>query len=358
MTMIKHSLNDAITSPHNQSPPLGTRFMHNDITSRYLQQKTIGLIGYGNQGRPQALNLRDSGHKVLIGVRPNGPSAQQAALDGFTPQGMTDVVQQSDLIMLMLPDDAMETVFTQYIQPHLQPHHIIGVIHGLSLISGWLHIPTENAVILAAAKGQGRGVRQKFLEGSGVPGLVAIHQHGLQNETTASNTALSIALEYLQALGCGHSGITLTTPKEEAITNLFAEQTILCGGLSHLIQASFDTLIERGYSEDIAYTECLHEVKLLADLIYEKGLVGMRQAISPTARFGDLTRGPRVIDGHVKHTLNLILDEIESGQFANELKHEAQNNYLQTKNTLTTHTHHPIEAAHKRYLAKQQTQSH
>lgn len=327
-------------------PPLGTRFTDADITTTHLDNKTIAMIGYGNQGRPHALNLRDSGHNVIVGVRENGPSSQHATDDGFTVMPIADATQKADFLMLVLPDDAMASVFDNSIKPHLKPHHILCVIHGLSLISGWLDVPRENAVILAAPKGQGLGVRQKFVDGSGVSGLVAIHQAGARGE----QTALETALEYLRGQGCGRTGITLTTPREEAITNLFAEQAILCGGLSHLILASFETLVARGYSEDIAYTECLHEVKLLADLIEARGLVGMRQAISPTARFGDLTRGPRVIDGHVKHTLDLILDEIESGQFATELAAEAVAGYPLTQETLNHLSHHPIEAAHERYI--------
>lgn len=323
------------------------KYTHKTITTTELAQKTIAIIGYGNQGRPQALNLRDSGYTVIIGVREDGPSWHRAIEDGFTVQPIPAAVRNSDVIMLMLPDDQMQSTFATSIKPFLKPRHVMGLNHGLSLISNWLDIPTENAVFLAAAKGQGLGVRQKFLDGSGVPGLVAVHQGGNLGE----NTTLNIALEYLKALGCGHLGITLTTPKEEAITNLFAEQTILCGGLSHLIKATFDTLINRGYNEDIAYYECLHEVKLLADLIHDRGLVGMRQAISPTARFGDITRGPRVIDAHVKQTLETILDEIEDGQFSAELKAEAAQEYPETKRILNRDQHHRIEAAHQRYLA-------
>lgn len=323
------------------------KYTHETITTCTLANKTIAMIGYGNQGRPQALNLRDSGINIVIGVRESGPSWHHALADGFTVQPIPTAVSNSNVIMLMLPDDQMQSAFATHIKPNLKPRHIIGLNHGLSLISNWLDIPTENSVFLAAAKGQGLGVRQKFIEGSGVPGLAAVHQDG----NLGKETILNIALEYLKALGCGHTGITVTTAKEEAITNLFAEQTILCGGLSHLIKATFDTLVNRGYSEDIAYYECLHEVKLLADLIHDKGLVGMREAISPTARFGDISRGPRVIDSHVQHTLETVLNEIESGQFSAELKAEAAQNYPETKRVLNRDRHHRIEAAHQRYLA-------
>lgn len=309
-----------------------------------LRHKAVAIIGYGNQGRPQALNLRDSGIDVIIGLRPSSPRCEQVLADGLTWQPIDQAVAQADVVMLLLPDHAISQVYQETVGPALKPNSYLGFCHGVSLLSGWIQPRADLNVFLTAPKAQGKGVRQKFLDGSGVPGLVAVVQD-------PSGDTLEIALAYGKGLGCDRVGMVLTTVEEETVTNLFAEQVVLCGGLSHLATTAFEVLVEAGFSPEIAYFECLHEIKLLANLLHEGGISGMRRQISPTACFGDITRGPKVIDGHVKDSMQRVLQQILDRRFMKELAQEAQAGYPQTQEVIQTQAFHLIEETGQRLRA-------
>jgi ketol-acid reductoisomerase len=282
-----------------------------DIASRELEHKTIAIIGYGAQGRSHALNLRDSGLKVIVGQRP-GKRFDVAVADGFSPVPVRQAVVAADLIALMLPDEQHGTVFEIEIRPALKSGSTILVCHGFSLLYQQVVPPAGISAVLVAPKGAGHMVRTAYEQGSGVACLVAMGPGA--NEASH----LPIALEYARGLGGGRAGILRTTIAEETETDLFGEQVVLCGGVSHLAAAAFQTLVDAGYRPEIAYFECIHELKLVVDLLYQGGLAWMRDHISNTAEFGDYSRGPRVIDDHVREQMKKVLEEIRSGQFARE----------------------------------------
>ena len=280
-----------------------------------LRGKTVAVLGYGNQGRPQALNLRDSGIATVVGTRDAaGVAAHRAREEGFSVMPFAAAVRQADVCMLLLPDNAIGPVVQEL--GDLLPGKACGVAHGLSLVAGWARFPTETDVFLVAPKAQGQGVRDRYVEGRGVPALLAVHHD-------ASGNCLAVAQAYAKAIGCGRAGVFPTTAREETECDLFSEQAVLCGGLTALIKAAFEVLVEAGYNPQVAAFECLYEVKLLADLLQARGITGMRQAISPAAAFGDVTRGPRIIDERVKASMREVLGEIRSGQFAQELAEDA-----------------------------------
>ncbi len=276
-----------------------------------LKGKTIAILGYGIQGRGQALNTRDSGLTVIVAQRPGGAHYQQALADGFKPVSVSEAAAKADLIQILLQDTLQASVYQADIAPHLKPGKILGFSHGFNIHFHQIVPPKEVDVFMVAPKGPGSLVRQLYEEGKGVPSLVAVHQD-------ASGRAKSIALAYAKAIGSTRAGVLETTFAEETETDLFGEQTVLCGGASALIKAGFETLVEAGYQPEVAYFECLHELKLIVDMIYATGIKGMRQRVSETARFGDLTRGPRVIDAATKERMRQILQEIQTGQFARE----------------------------------------
>lgn len=290
----------------------------NELTLAPLQGKTIAIVGYGNQGQAQAHNCRDSGLSVIIGGRQQGHSWQQATDDGFTVVPIEAIPHQADILVVLTPDDAIGTIIDGWDNDsQLADNHTIIVGHGLAFHAGWASVPPHVSAGLVAPKGQGKGVRDKYLSGSGVPALIGVHQSG---HTSDDDTVLELLKSYAKAIGCGHGGVYHSSIAEETVCDLFSEQAVLCGGLSHLITAAFDTLVARGYSPEAAAIECQYEVKLIADLLHTKGITAMRQAISPAALFGDLTRGPRIIDQQVKETMATILDEIENGTFASEMR--------------------------------------
>jgi ketol-acid reductoisomerase len=312
----------------------------NDIDLKPLLDKNVVILGYGNQGRPQALNLRDSGIQVKIGVRPESRKRDEALADGFEVLSMLDALQWADVIMMLMPDEVMADVYEQSIAPHLRAGQSLGFGHGLVIHAGWIQPKADLNVFLVAPKAQGRGVRNKYVAGTGVPGLYAVHQD-------PGGQTGKIALAYAKALGCGRVGVMPTTFAEETISDLFSEQAVLCGGLTSLIKAAFDTLVERGFSPEVAYFECLYEVKLIADLLHERGITGMRSAISSTALYGDISRGERVIDGHVRETMRQILDEIVSGRFAEAMRREFDQDKPIIREALFKDEQHLIERTHR-----------
>jgi ketol-acid reductoisomerase len=276
-----------------------------------LAGKTIAVIGYGSQGHAHALNLRDSGQRVIVGLPPSSASrarAQAQKLEVFEP---AEAARRGDVIVVLIPDPAQPAVYQQAIAPHLGPGKTLLFAHGFNIHFKFVAPPPTVDVVMIAPKSPGHRMRELFQEGVGVPALLAVEQN-------PSGRAEQTALAYAKGLGCLKAGVIRTTFKEETETDLFGEQTVLCGGVSALITTAFETLVEAGYQPEIAYFECLHELKLIVDLIYEGGIKYMRYSVSDTAEYGDYTRGPVVIDAHVRETMKKILADIQSGLFAKE----------------------------------------
>lgn len=315
-------------------------FQDNDIDLQPILARKTVIVGYGNQGKPHALNLRDSGVEVKIGIRPESKKQAEALADGFEVLPLPEALAWADVVMLAMPDDVMGNVYEQTLAPHLRAGQAIGFVHGLVIHEGWVKPKADLDVFMVAPKAQGRGVRNKYLAGTGVPGLYAVHQN-------ATGNAEKIAMAYAKALGCGRVGIMETTFAEEAICDLFSEQAVLCGGLTSLIKTAFETLVERGFSPEVAYFECLYEVKLIADLLHERGITEMRKGISSTALYGDISRGERVIDGHVRETMRQVLDEIVSGQFSEAMRQEFAKGKPEMTQAIAKDEQHLIERTHR-----------
>ncbi len=274
-----------------------------------IQRRRVAVIGYGSQGHAHALNLRDNGVDVCIGLRANSRSATKASLAGFDVLSVSDAAQRADVIVLLAPDTAQPAIYREHIAPHLSAGKMLLFAHGFNIRYGTIETPNDVDVALVAPKSPGHRVRETFLEGGGVPCLLAVHHD-------ASGEADAVALSYAAAIGSGRAGVLTTTFAEETETDLFGEQAVLCGGVSELIKAGFDTLVDAGYQPEIAYFECLHELKLIVDLIYRGGLRYMRYSVSDTAEYGDYESGPRVIDERVRERMRDLLDEIRDGSFA------------------------------------------
>jgi ketol-acid reductoisomerase len=272
----------------------------------------VAVIGYGSQGHAHALNLRDSGIEVEVGLREGSPSREAAEDAGLTVRSIADAVRGAQVVAILLPDHVQKQVYEQDVEPNLEPGATLLFAHGLNVHFGRILPAAGLDVVMVAPKAPGHRVRELYVDGAGTPGLVAIHQD-------ASGNALQTALAYGTAIGCGRVGLLETTFAEETESDLFGEQAVLCGGVTALIQAGFDTLVEAGYQPEIAYYECLNELKLIVDLIYEGGFEYMRYSISDVAEYGDLSRGPRVVDDRVRETMRGLLEEIRSGTFAREL---------------------------------------
>lgn len=283
-----------------------------DAELALIQACTVSIIGYGNQGRAHGLNLMESGVRVLVGARQGGKAWLQAQTDGFKPMSISDAVAQSNVVMVLLPDEVMADVYEREIQPVLKPGTVLMFSHGFNIHFKKIIPPPTSDVLMVAPKGAGYAVRRAFQAGEGVPCLVAIHQD-------QSGGALPLALSYAKAIGGTRAGVFQTTFREETETDLFSEQVVLCGGLTRLIECGFKTLVDAGYSPVMAYFECLHEVKLIADLIHERGLAAMREAISNTAEFGDYLAGPEIIDEQTQERMRQVLARIQSGQFAEQM---------------------------------------
>src|SRR5579883_808410 len=287
------------------------RFYEKDGDLSLLKGKTVAIIGYGSQGHAHALNLRDSGVKVVVGLYPGSKSWQKAESAGLKVLSTADAAKAADFIMILVSDHIQGDLYRNEIEPGLTPGKTLMFAHGFNIHFNEIKAPEGVDVSMVAPKAPGHRVRELFTEGVGVPGLVAVHQD-------ASGKSLENALAYALGLGCLKAGVIETTFKEETESDLFGEQAVLCGGVSELINAGFETLVEAGYAPEIAYFECLHELKLIVDLIYEGGLGYMRYSISDTAEYGDYTRGPRVVTDATRQEMKKILGEIQSGQFAKE----------------------------------------
>ncbi|MCP5424484.1 MAG: ketol-acid reductoisomerase [Gammaproteobacteria bacterium] len=289
-----------------------------DADLSLIQRKTVTVIGYGSQGHAHANNLKDSGvDQVLVGLRPDSASVAKAERAGLNVRAVEEAVAAADLVMILAPDEHQARIYREQIGPNLKPGAALAFAHGFNIHFGQIDPRPDLDVIMIAPKGPGHLVRSTYTEGGGVPSLIAIHQD-------ASGQAKELALSYAAAIGAGRAGIIETNFREETETDLFGEQVVLCGGLTSLAQAGFETLVEAGYAPEMAYFECLHELKLIVDLMYEGGIANMRYSISNTAEYGDLTRGPRIITEQTREEMRRILGEIQRGQFAREFIQENQ----------------------------------
>ena len=320
-----------------------TVYYEKDVKLDILNKKKIAIIGYGSQGHAHANNLRDSGMDVTVGLRQGG-SWEKAKKAGFPVKTPAEAAKGADVVMMLLPDETMAKTYKEEIAPNLRKGAYLAFAHGFNIHFGQI-VPAPGVnVFMTAPKGPGHLVRSEYEKGSGVPCLIAVHQD-------PSGDTKKVALAYAAGIGGGRAGILETTFREETETDLFGEQVVLCGGLTSLIQAGFETLVEAGYSPEMAYFECLHEVKLIVDLIYEGGISNMRYSISNTAQYGDLTRGPRIITEDTKDEMRQILDEIQSGEFAREWLLECSVN-KPVFNALTRQgEEHPVEEVGKRLRA-------
>src|ERR1019366_9198794 len=297
---------------------VATVFYESDVKPAALQGKTIAIMGYGSQGHAQAQNLRDSGYNVIVGRDPQRRRPNQAPADDMTVIPPAEAAKRADWIQILTPDETMGDFFEASIKPALKPGKILGFSHGFGIHFKTIPPPADVDVLMVAPKGPGHLVRSVYTQGGGVPALLAIHQD-------ASGHAQELGLAYAYGIGATRAGVLQTTFREETESDLFGEQVVLCGGLTSLMKKGFETLVEAGYAPEIAYFECIHEVKLIVDLIYEGGLSRMRYSISNTAEYGDLTRGPRVVPDEARTTMKKILSEIQSGQFAKEWIAENKN---------------------------------
>lgn len=306
-----------------------------DADQQQIRSRAVAVIGYGSQGHAHALNLKESGVNVVVGLR-EGASWRKAEASGLKVMPVADAVKSADVVMILAPDEAQASIYKHEIAPHLKNGAYLAFGHGFNIHFGQIVPPAGINVFMVAPKGPGHLVRSEYTKGSGVPVLLAIHQD------PAGNTR-AVGLAYASAIGGGRAGIIETTFREETETDLFGEQVVLCGGLTALIQAGYETLVKAGYSPEMAYFECLHEVKLIVDLIYEGGIANMRYSISTTAKYGDVTRGPRIITDETKREMQKILEEIQSGRFAREWVLENQANRPVYNALLAKGEAHPIE---------------
>ena len=304
-------------------------------------KKRIAVIGYGSQGSAQALNLRDSGADVIIGNRP-GKSFERAESDRFKVFSVPDAVASADVIAVMLPDEAAAEIYSADIAPYLRAHQTLLFAHGFNIHYKFIIPPSDVDVVMAAPKGVGPMVRKLYLDGGGVPSLVAVAQD-------ATGTALHTALGYAALIGSSRSAILQSTFKDETETDLFGEQAVICGGIPALIEAAFETLVDAGYPPELAYSECAHEVKLVVDLIYAGGLSAMHDSVSKTAGYGGITRGKRLVSADTKAEMKKILNEVQSGAFANEWIAEKRSGSLQYKEMVNTVRKSALEAAGKAF---------
>jgi len=286
-------------------------FYEDDADLALLGGKTVAIIGFGSQGHAHALNLKDSGVEVVVGLRPQSRSVATARENGLEVADPAEAASRGDLVMMLVPDELHREVWEGEVRDGVAPGNMLLFGHGFSIHYGEVEPPPEVDVALVAPKGPGHLVRRQFLEGSGVPALVAV-------ERDATGSALGLALAYAKGIGATRGGVIETSFREETETDLFGEQAVLCGGVTELVRAGYETLVDAGYDPRLAYFECLHELKLIVDLMYEKGITGMRYSISNTAEYGDLTRGKRVISEPTRQAMKEILGEIQSGEFARE----------------------------------------
>ncbi len=315
---------------------MGKIYYDKDADLKYLKKKTIAIVGYGSQGHAHARNLHDSGMKVVVGLRKESAFWKRAQKDGLKVMTVPEASKAADIIMILIPDDKQRAMYESDIKPHLKKGNALAFGHGFNIHFAQVVPPDTVDVFMVAPKGPGHLVRRTYEQGAGVPCLLAIQQDVTKN-------AKKIALAYAKAIGGTRAGVLETTFKEETETDLFGEQAVLCGGVTELIRAGFDTLVEAGYSPDLAYFECLHELKLIVDLIYEGGIGNMRYSISTTAAYGDVTRGRRLITDDTRQEMKKILYEIQSGSFAREFILENQANRPVFNALLKRDSEHMIE---------------
>ena len=311
-------------------------YYDNDANLDLLAGKTVSIIGYGSQGHAHALNLKDSGVDVIVGLYEGSSSIAKATAAGLTVKSVSEAAKAADWIMILLPDEVQKTVYKQDIEPNLSPGNVLSFAHGFNIHFAQITPPADVDVVMVAPKGPGHLVRRTYEQGQGVPCLFAVFQD-------ASNQARDRAMAYARGIGGTRAGILETTFREETETDLFGEQAVLCGGLSALIKAGFETLVDAGYQPELAYFECLHEVKLIVDLVVEGGLATMRDSISNTAEYGDYTRGPRIITDETRQEMKQILLEIQTGQFAREFVLENMSGKAGFNAMRRREAEHPIE---------------
>jgi ketol-acid reductoisomerase len=307
-----------------------------DADASLIQGRKVAVIGYGSQGHAHALNLAESGVDVRVGLREGSGSKKKAESAGLRVLPVSEAASEADLVMMLLPDTEQKTVYDAEIAPALREGDALFFAHGFNIRFGQIVPPAGVDVAMVAPKGPGHLVRRTYAEGAGVPSLVAVAQD-------ASGKAHELALSYAHALGATRAGVLDTTFEEETETDLFGEQVVLCGGMTSLVMAGYETLVEAGYQPESAYFECLHELKLIVDLMYEQGIAGMRYSISDTAEYGDMSRGPRVIDEHVRNTMKQILADIRSGAFAEEWIAENRSGRKNFDELRKKAAEHPIE---------------
>jgi ketol-acid reductoisomerase len=316
-------------------------YYEKDADLSILKNKVVGILGYGSQGHAHAQNLRDSGVQVLVGQRPGSANYDLAQSHGFNPISVAELAQKADLIQVLLPDEFQAAVYEKDIKPYLKNGKVLVFSHGFNIHFKRILPAADIDVIMIAPKGPGHLVRSEYVKGGGVPCLMAIHQD-------ASGNARNIALAYGNGIGGARGGILETTFKEETETDLFGEQVVLCGGLSALIKAGYETLTEAGYQPELAYFECVHELKLIVDLIYQGGLSYMRYSISNTAEYGDFSRGPRIINAATKAEMKKILTEIQNGSFAKEFIAECDGGKKNFKRIEEEEKNQPVEVVGRR----------
>lgn len=311
-------------------------YYENDADLSLIKDKMIGIIGYGSQGHAHALNLKDSGLNVSVGLYDGSRSWSKAQADGLEVALVEEVARQADIIMVLIPDTSQAEVYKQSIEPHLLPGKTLMFAHGFNIHYNAVVPPEIVDVSMVAPKAPGHRMREVFTKGSGVPGLLAIHQD-------VTGQAKNIGLAYASGIGCTRAGVLNTTFKEETETDLFGEQAVLCGGVTALIKAAFETMVEAGYQPESAYFECLHELKLIVDLLYQGGMEYMRYSVSDTAEYGDYSRGPMVIDEHVKDKMKEVLTAIQDGSFAREWIAENDEGRPRFNRLRQEDADHPIE---------------
>ena len=315
-------------------------YYESDADMSLLSDKTIGVIGYGSQGHAHALNLKDSGQNVVVGLYEGSKSWTKAEDDGLEVAEVADVAARSDIVMLLAPDHVQSSIYRESIERHMLPGKTLMFGHGFNIHYRAIVPPEEVDVSMVAPKAPGHRMREVFTRGSGVPGLLAVHQD-------ASGDAAQVGLAYARGVGCTRAGVLETTFKEETETDLFGEQTVLCGGVTALIKAAFETMVEAGYQPESAYFECMHELKLIVDLLYQGGMEYMRYSVSDTAEYGDYTRGPAVIDERVKENMKRVLEAVQDGSFAREWITENDEGRPRFNRLRKENAEHPIESVGK-----------
>ena len=316
-------------------------YYEKDTDPSIIRGRKVAIIGYGSQGHAHALNLKDSGVQVVVGLREGSSSAAKAQAAGLTVKTIADASKWADVVMLTMPDTEQKATYTAHIKRYMKPGKALAFAHGFNIRFNRIKPPKGVDVIMIAPKGPGHLVRRTYTEGGGVPCLIAVAQD-------ATGKAKDVALSYAEAIGGARAGVIETTFAEETETDLFGEQVVLCGGLTSLVQAGFETLVEAGYQPEMAYFECLHEVKLIVDLMYEEGIAGMRYSISDTAEYGDVTRGPRIVTPATKKQMQKILKEIQSGKFAREWIKESETGRANFNALRDAGAKHQIEEVGKR----------